>query len=243
MTTTSIIKAEQTARTTERILIKLYENILKTITLDPDFPQYPDTLRLKYQTLVYDVTRKAIETAHKAAIDYVGAALKVETFLTETDIRMIKAETELAVNKFFESLRKGAEAQQQADFKAFLDNLNKTQLYGAAVWDPITSLLSSFTRIATSVIAAAFGGATKQKTAQLTQHPLVQAGYLTETGQPTGEKPRIKWVAQHDEKTCPYCLSQDGEEYDADDPSAPVPGVLDGEGGHPFCRCFYELVQ
>jgi uncharacterized protein with gpF-like domain len=111
------------------------------------------------------------------------------------------------------------------------------------VLDPISSLFASFTRIATSVITAAFGGATKQKTAQLTQHPFVQAGYLTETGQPTGERPRIKWVSQHDEKTCPVCLSQDGQEYEADDPSAPIPGVMDGEGNHYNCRCYYELVQ
>jgi hypothetical protein len=240
---TSIIKAEQTARTTERILIKLYENILKEITLDELFPNSPDMLRMKYERLVYDVTRKAIETAHHAALDYVGASLKVETFMTETDIQLIKVQTNTAVEQFFGSLRKACEAQQEADFKAFLDNLNKTQLYGAAVWDPITSLLSSFTRIAVSVIAAAFGGATKQKTAQLTQHPLVQAGYITETGELTGEKPRIKWIAQHDEKTCSYCLALDGEEFDADDPGAPVPGVLDSSGGHPNCRCYYELVQ
>jgi hypothetical protein len=61
-------------------------------------------------------------------------------------------------------------------------------------------------------------------------------------------KPKIRWVAMQDEKTCTRlpnggqgCAYLDGQEWDYDDPEIPVPGRLGPNGTHPNCRCYLDL--
>lgn len=232
--TTSIIQAEQTARKTERVLIRVYEQLLDEITHDVNYPNYPTDLQFKYERQVYDATRKAIETVHVKALEYVGATLGIETYFTTRDIELIKQETDAAVEAFFTSLRKGAELHQQVNANKEMDEILLLRLKGGSLLDPISGILASFTRNAISFITGAFARSVTSKTAQV-------ADTLRRGVESLGmqyEPQIVRWTAQMDERTCEICRGLDGTEFDATDPSLPHPP----EESHYSCRCYLEIV-
>jgi phosphomannomutase len=61
------------------------------------------------------------------------------------------------------------------------------------------------------------------------------------------EKPKVKWKAVQDQKTCDRlpdgsegCGSRNGTIYETDDPELQV--HMPGSGTHPYCRCYLEVV-
>jgi hypothetical protein len=90
--------------------------------------------------------------------------------------------------------------------------------------------------VSTAALFNAFSDSTLSKTEEL-------ADTVTTT---TTEKPKVKWVATLDQKTCqelpdssPGCGSRNGTIYDYDDAELQthMPGRV-----HPYCRCFLETI-
>lgn len=224
----TISQTEQEARKIERLLFNTWEKIyIYRIKRDPNFPNYPSSLHQKYYNLVLGSTRKAIELVHKEGIEYVGNKLKTDIYFSNTDIELIKTQSELATDLFFNAVRIGSEKKQ-------LENA-KSELKGASIDEHLTGVLAAFKRIATSAITMAFGRSILSKSRQLP--PGLSHTRTNEFSH------KVRWITQMDELVCPICFRLHGQTFYTIDSTIPIPGSIGSLGSHPNCRCYFELVS
>ena len=209
----------------ERALANVYLDLFKSIKKDTDDPANVNLLKFRYNRKVYDASRKAISQVFAEGQSYVGRVLGVEAYPSTKDVELIKSETDKAVNMFwrrvdFDSVRL-IQIQQQEQKLVTEDKPKEqfdTQFY-----------MQSAAQIATT---GALAISTLTKTKQLVEDPQLKDEVKT---------PTITWRTQMDERVCPICNALDGQEWDYEDPSIPVPARNGPGGSHGNCRCWLEL--
>ena len=213
----------------QKTLSNVYLNLFKEIKKDVSYPLSTILLRQRYNRKVYDASRKAITEVFREGHNYVGRTLKVETYQSDNDNALIKQETDKAVSMFWTRL--DADAGREREIQGAQNRLILTEQKDE--FDTEFYLANSAMIATTGALALS----TLSKTNQVVDDPELDIG-----------RPKIRWVAQQDERTCtrlpsgePGCQFLDGQEWDYDDVSIPVPGRLGPNGTHPNCRCYLEL--
>lgn len=237
---TTINQAENQARINERLLFTLYEKIFQQIEADPDYPDHPDTIKLKFKEKVTEVTRKAITEMHQTALDYVSSRFRIDTFFTNTDIDLIKEETEQTVELYFNAVRKSAEQLQQVN--AQKATLTTFSLKSAAAIPALRGAVAIFKRIASTIMTSSFARGIVSKVKQLEKRPVGLFDTEEEARSKSGFSQRVRWITQLDELVCPICRPLHGRTFFVDDPAIPTPGDLGRFGTHPNCRCYFEII-
>lgn len=219
----------QNLRELENSLNRVYLRIFKAIKKEPEYPDNLTAIQQKYNKIVYDNTRSAIQQAVILANEKVNRLFKTQPYITQKDLNLIEKNTKEQVGSFWR--------------KIILDIFRKQEqrlLGGAAVGDeedagsldppPDLDLTSYLLAVAITSIFSSFADSTLSKTQEL--------------GDTVEEKPKVQWIATVDERTCKElpdgaegCGTRNNRIYEADDPELQVhmPGSV-----HPFCRC--ELI-
>lgn len=212
----------------ENSLARVYLKIYREIRKEPDYPDNINQIRIKYDRLVYDNTRSAIQQAVIIANEKVNRMFKTQPYLTQRDLDVITKNSKEQTNSFWR--------------KIYLDILRKQEqraIVGGAEFDEEGNLLppddidmnAYLLAVAIASLFGSFADATLAKTSELSDT--------------IENRPRVEWSATVDERTCkelpdssPGCGARNGIIYDVDDPDLLV--HTPGTGTHPFCRC--ELI-
>src|SRR4030095_5564509 len=216
-------------------LSNVYLAFFREIKKGADYPDNISRIKTQYQRKVYDATRKAISEVYIVGQTYVGDKLGVETFQTDTDTANIKTDTDKSVTLFWNRIE--ADARREREIMTQKRQQQAVQL--AKEEEPLQDYDTSFYMQNAALITTtgALALSTLSKTKQIAADPELDT-----------KKPKIRWVAQQDEKTCTRlpnggqgCAYLDGQEWDYDDAEIPVPGRLGPNGTHPNCRCYLSL--
>lgn len=213
------------ANEVERALSNVYLRLFAEIKKDENYPDNIPALVQRFNKKVYDSTRKAVESVYQEGTNYVGMRLKTESFLTNIDIANIQETTDANVKAFWNRINDDAQRTIEQRDKIVIEP--KPSLATAAMLTGISTV------IATSSLALG----TKSKVQQIASDPEIS---LDGTDL-KGEKPRVRWITQMDERVCPICRELDGQTWAYDDPLVPVAGRMGPNGTHLRCRCFLEL--
>lgn len=215
----------------EKALTSVYLKLFADIKHNEQYPDNVTFLKIQYNRKVYDASRKAISEVFGEGQSYVGRVLGVETYQSDSDTNLIKQETDKAVSLFWTRLE--ADARREREIQQ-----QENRIVVEEKSDPFDTdfYLQNAAMIATT---GALALSTLSKTKQVASDPELRDDI---------EKPKIRWVAQQDERTCTRlpnggqgCAYLDGQEWDYDDPEIPVPGRLGPNGTHPNCRCYLNL--
>lgn len=205
----------------ERALANVYSALYNRIKADPLFPWNMVDIKTKYNEDVYSRTRKAVTAVYTTGIDYVGYKTNSDTYPGDTDLANIKTVTDKAVVSFWYKIGEDAKRNREQEL----------EVEGKQQDRATTKLLKS---TATVAVTTGLALSTISKSRQV----LNESSDLVDTT----EKPRMKWTTAMDEKVCPICSRLDGQTWEYDDPSIPVPGQLGPSGTHPNCRCYLDLI-
>lgn len=204
-----------TVREIENALTNVYIKIFKEIKKDSNYPDNLAALQNTFNKLVYDNTRSAVEQSVIKANEKVNRQLKTQPFISQTDLDIIKKNTDSQVASFWRKLQLDINREQENRTLAQTNNELKPRLDTNAYLNAVAS----------SAAFSSFAMGTVSKVQELAP-----------------EKPRIEWVAEMDSKTCNElpdgsmgCKQRNGKIYEADD--FDLLEHMPGEGTHPFCRC------
>jgi hypothetical protein len=211
----------------ERVLKDLYLRYLEQIQKNKSYPYDMTALHNEYDSAVYSATRKAVTEMYMEGANYVGYKTNTDIYPSDTDLLNIRSETNNLVGSFWGRIKDDAKRTREQEV---VDDPNLEQKNTASFLATIAGI---------GAIASLAVGTTSKAKQVIPSIPRIKE---------EPEKPKIKWIAQLDEKTCqflpngkPGCASLDGTEWDYDDPEIPVPGRLGDDGTHPNCRCYLEL--
>lgn len=218
-----------TLKELENSLNRVYLRIFKAINREDDYPDNLVAIQNKYDKIVYDNTRSAIQQAVILANEKVNRIFKTQPYLTQSDLDLIKKNTKANVDSFWRKIMLDIfrKQEQRLTGGAIGDEQDADSLDPPADLDMTAYLLA----VAIASLFGSYNDSTLSKTGELSD--------TIET------KPKVKWVAIRDQKTCDQlpdssegCGVRNGKIYDVDDPDllAHTPGT----GTHPFCRC--ELI-
>jgi len=221
-------RTEEIRKALAAVYLKLFTEIKK----DRNYPIDITFLKSKYNRKVYDASRKAVSEVFAESHKYVGRRLKVETFISDRDLGLIKEGTDKAVSLFWTRLDADAGREQKIAQQ-------QNRLIVQEVSNPFdTEFYLDNAAMITTTGALAIG--TLSKTDQIASDPELNATL--------DSRPVIRWVTKEDEKVClqlpnglPGCAFLDGQTWDYIDPDIPVPGRLGPNGTHPNCRCYLSL--
>jgi hypothetical protein len=219
-----------TLKELENSLARVYLKIYREIRKEPDYPDNVNQIRIKYDRLVYDNTRSAIQQAVIIANEKVNRMFKTQPYLTQRDLDVITKNSKEQTNSFWR--------------KIYLDVFRKQEqraIVGgaAAEFDEEGNLLppddidmnAYLLAVAIASLFGSFADATLAKTSELADT--------------IENRPRVEWRATVDSKTCQQlpdhsegCASRNGRIYDIDD--FDLQSHMPGTGTHPYCRC--ELI-
>ena len=185
----------------QKALTNVYLKLFTEIKKNPNYPTTTVLLKNQYNRKVHDATRKAITDVFAQGHNYVGRQLKVETFQNDSDTALIKQETDKSVAMFWTRL--DADARRQVEIQGAEARLILTE--SKDEFDTLFFLENAALITTTGALAIS----TLTKSQQIINDPEL----------PT-EKPRIRWVAQLDERTCkvlpngnPGCYYLDGQTW------------------------------
>jgi hypothetical protein len=247
----------------ENSLNRVYLRIFKAINREDDYPDNIAAIQRKYNKIVYDNTRSAIQQAVILANEKVNRLFKTQPYLTQKDLNLIEKNTKDQVDSFWrkiildifrkqeQRLMGGAAIGDVEDDVSLEPPPDLEHLTGASELSlfvvkkkksppkpipPDLDMTNALQMVTTAAIYTTFADATITKT-----------GQLADTIE---QKPKFLWIARLDEKTCielpngePGCAALNGTGWAYDDPSIPVPGELGSTGTHPHCRCFIDLIM
>jgi hypothetical protein len=205
-------------RDIENALTNVYIKIYAEIKKDSNYPDNLGLLQNTFNKLVYDNTRSAVEQSVIKANEKVNKKLKTQPFISQTDLDIIKKNTDAQVASFWRKLQIDMIRQQD------INRLKASEI--PDVPEPIDTK-SYLGAVAASVAFSSFATATLSKLQELSP-----------------EKPKVKWNSVLDSKTCVElpdgsegCKQRDGRIYEADDFELQqhVPGEV-----HAWCRCTLE---
>lgn len=213
-------------RELENSLNRVYLRIFKAIKKEEDYPDNLTAIQQKYNKIVYDNTRSAIQQAVILANEKVNRLFKTQPYITQKDLNLIEKNTKDQVGSFWR--------------KIMLDIFRKQEqrlLGGAAVGDeedagsldppPDLDMTAYLLSVAIASLFGSFADSTLSKTQELADT--------------IENRPKVEWSATVDERTCKElpdgsegCGTRNGKIYDVDDPELQIhmPGSV-----HAFCRC------
>jgi hypothetical protein len=223
----------------ERALARTYIKIANQIVEDKRYPSGDiNSLKVKYNPLVYDNTRAALSVISQISTRYVNEKTKTNPYATEADIKLIKEQTDKAVDSFWRKIQLKIQRPEN-DLDSYVAIVAQVAATGTLA---LTTRAKIFHL---SLKPTLLGGAQNIYTSEEDYSPLSTI--------PLNEimkKPKLVWRASLDERTCqqlptgePGCASLNGQSWDADDPNIPTPGELGALGTHPHCRCILDLVM
>ena len=231
----SFREREKKSKELERILSNIYEKVYEQITRDDDYPDNIYRLHERYNPVLLPAIRKSIEEIHKIAIDYTGKKMKIDAFLTETDIALIKQETDITLRTFWGVVEREIERTKKNEYMTEVENAMILSLKGASFLGTLATLAG----LAVSTITKGLAKATVSKARQLSSTSNFTGPDLrfTGTAQSQGSSQVVTWQTAGDERVCPICAPLDGQTWDVNDSSIPVPGENGFNGTHSNCRC------
>lgn len=231
-------KLKELENSLHRVYLKVYRQIKK----EPDYPDNLPAIQRKYNKIVYDNTRSAIQQAVLYANEKVNRLFKTEPYLTQSDLDIIKKQSKEQTDSFWRKIMLDVfRKQEQRLMGGAADPIPSADLDGQVEDDaspipqppPDLDMTAYLLAVATASLFASFADATLSKTDELTD--------TIET------KPRVRWKAIQDQKTCdqlpdhsPGCGARNGTIYETDD--SDLLEHMPGSGTHPYCRCYLEPV-
>jgi hypothetical protein len=221
-----------TLKELENSLNRVYLRIFKAILKEQDYPDNLQAIQQKYNKIVYDNTRSAIQQAVILANEKVNRLFKTQPYLTQSDLDLIKKNTKEQVGSFWRKIildifRK--QEQRLAGGAAVEDVQDDGSLDPPADLDMTSYLLA----VAIASLFGSYSDSTLSKTQELADT--------------IESKPKIKWIAQVDQQTCKQlpdgaegCGTRNNRIYEQDDPELQT--HMPGSGTHPYCRCYLEPI-
>lgn len=237
----------------QQSLHRVYIRIFRAIKKEKDYPDGYNRIKQKYERVVYDNTRSAIQQSVIMANERTNRYYETQPYLTDADLSIIKRTTQEQVDSFWRKILLDVfRKQEQRSLQPLA-----LAVGGAVVEDdleaedhdltPPSDLDINAYLLAVSIASlfGSFASATLSKTREL-----ADTIPFTTTTTPDGieinevQKPQVRWKTRIQETTCKVlpdgsegCKSRDGRIYDADDSELQVhmPGYV-----HPHCNC--ELI-
>lgn len=221
----------------ENSLHRVYLRIFKEIQKEPDYPDNLPAIQRKYNKLVYDNTRSAVQQSVILANEKVNRVFKTQAYLTQSDLDLIKKNTDEQVSSFWRKIMLDIFRKQEqrltggavaaATFEGTEGDVNLEPPP-----PPDFDITAYLLAVSTAALFSSFSDSTLSKTTEL-------ADTIVAT-------PKVRWKSVQDQRTCqqlpdlsPGCASRDGTVYDINDfdLQSHMPGTV-----HPYCRCFLESV-
>lgn len=227
-----VVRSQKVLRI-EKALARTLVKISNEIQKDQNYQNNkPNLLRESYNQLIYDNVRSALSIIQQIASRYVNDKRKTNPYPTSVDIDLIKEQTQKTVDSFW----------------------RKIQL---ALQNENTNLSAYVTMVATVSATGSLAKFTQSKINDLQRNPSLMGGsfadissseedWSPETESPVldiQKKPKFQWRTAVDERVCRICQGLDGQSWDSDDPSIPIPGEQAPEGTHYNCRCIINLIM
>lgn len=236
-------KRSQLTLEQEKLLAQVLQNTYKAILSDKSFPDDLPRLRQKYDKKLYFAIRSTATRVFNIANDYVNKKYNADSFITETDVQIIKKNADMAFESFWNKisyairkfkeveLRGGARARKKPPNIAPIESSLKNKYkYKPTDEIPLSFL---FNRTATALTTGTLASSTKSKVIQFENDP--DNPFKDEKTQPI-----LVWVAVGDDSTCVSCDDLDGEEFGFDED---IPAPAEVCQGRENCRCIYEVVR
>ena len=135
---------QQSVRDIEDALTNVYQKIYKEIKKDPSYPSDLTTLHYKFNKLVYDNTRSAVQQVVIIGIERVNRKLKMQPYLTKKDIDIIEKNTDTQVESFWRKVQLAMKEEQES-----------SPLVGGSIRDlfSATAISAVFTALADTVVS------------------------------------------------------------------------------------------
>lgn len=225
----------------ENSLHRVYLKIFKEIKKEPDYPDNLPAIQRKYNKLVYDNTRSAIQQAVIYANEKVNRLFKTQPYLTQSDLDIIKKNAKEQTDSFWRKIMLDIFRKQEQRLMGGASSIDTGADLDGQVEDdaspqppPDLDMTAYLLAVATASLFTSFADATLSKTDEL-------ADTL-----PIEQKPKVQWKSVLDQRTCDQladgsegCSERNGTIYETDDPELQVhmPGYV-----HPYCRCYLQTV-
>lgn len=188
-----------------------------------------DQLKMEYTPKIRQVVRAAIQTVYVSGTNYATKTTDLPAFVTQKDVENIRKHTDSLVAAFWRRLTVAADVKAQNEFFPALPSPKNVGLESGQLSSHITEAEPVTTPDSDSVLLPAV--ITSALTMTLTQGLLSK---LQQTRNLEEVKRKVIWVSERDAKVCPICQALDGQDWDEDDPSVPIPGP---DSSHYNCRC------
>ncbi len=210
----------------EKALARTFIKIADEILADKRYPDI-NSLKVKYNALVYDNTRAALSVISQISTRYVNEKTKTNPYPTDSDIALIKQQTDKTVDSFWRKIM-------------------------LKIQKPNNDLEFFISTVATVAATGTLALTTRAKLLQIKSKPLGAASLYSseEDWSPETEpvaietkKPKLQWKTSHDERVCPICMDLDNQSWDFDDNTIPIPGEQSPQGSHINCRCIINLIM
>jgi hypothetical protein len=237
-------KTSKNVAAIEEHLIVMLTKLVNRIRDEPYATTDISLLMRNYDATVNEVLRAAITQVWIEGINYVGDFRGVPAYISEQDFPLIQQQTQKFVNRFWQRVN------------AYISGRNSVleQRLNFNMKSPLSSTYV-VTSLATSLATRVLSLSTLLKSRQLLQqsrNPYVRTAAIKkiEKGLPLGleptynpEQPVIQvlmvWVTAQDDQVCPICEPLDGQEFELEDSSMPVPP----DDTHESCRCRLMLQE
>lgn len=223
----------------ENSLHRVYLKVYRSIKKEPDYPDNLPTIQRKYNKIVYDNTRSAIQQSVILANEKVNRVFKTEPYLTQSDLDLIKKNSKEQTDSFWRKIILDVFRKQEQRLMGGASSADTSADLGeegdAVNLEPPSDLdmTAYLLAVATASLFGAFSDSTLSKTDE-----------LSDTVQ---EKPKVQWKSVLDQRTCQQlpdgsegCGSRNGTIYETDDPD--LLEHMPGSGTHNYCRCYLETV-
>jgi hypothetical protein len=222
-----------TLKELEHSLHRVYLKIYKQIKKEPDYPDNLPAIQRKYNRVVYDNTRSAIQQAVLLGNEKVNRQFRTQPYLTQSDLDLIKKNTKEQTDSFWRKIMLDIFRKQEQRLMGGASV--EVDEEGNPIPPPDLDLSSYLLAVAIASLFGSFADSTLSKTSEL-------ADTL-----PAEEKPKVRWKAILDQRTCkqlpdssPGCGARNGTVYELDD--LDLQQHMPGSGTHNYCRCFLETV-
>jgi hypothetical protein len=222
----------QTLKELENSLNRVYLRIFKAINREEDYPDNLGAIQRKYNKIVYDNTRSAIQQAVLLANEKVNRVFKTQPYLTQSDLDLIKKNTKDQVDSFWRKIMLDIFRKQEQRLAG--GAAVEVDEEGNIIPPPDIDMTAYLLAVAIASLFGSYADSTLSKTDELGDVLIDQ-------------KPQVKWIAQIDERTCQQlpdssegCGTRNNRIYFTDD--FDLLSHMPGTGTHPFCRCYLEPI-
>lgn len=232
---------QQQLKDLENSLHRVYLKIFREIKKEPDYPDNLPAIQRKYNKIVYDNTRSAIQQAVILGNEKVNRVFKTQPYLTQSDLDIIKKQSKEQTDSFWRKIMLDIFRKQEQRLMGGASSADTVANLDGQVEDdaspqppPDLDLTAYLLAVATASLFGAFSDSTLSKTDE-----------LADTLPAEEQKPKVKWIATVDQKTCQQlpdgssgCATRNGNIYELDD--LDLQQHMPGTGTHPYCRCYLE---